>query len=443
MEYLKSKQYYIDLYDRNTVERCRSLENKKTFSSNVPRGKKVSKEEVEAISNWAHDFILTIEKGERWLNKNKTINDWMDRDRERDEFIESTSPPEGIRCLTCRNSLQVDSKQLWESNDDKPDRILFIFECPNKCLPRRVFFNDGEEWRSKPHLCIKCGGQTKHKTTDDNIKMITTYTCLNCSHVEIDEYEWLHKKDNYDENFAADRDRFCLSEEEGREFQEMKWGMERMAKFSEEWEEKQKALAKKLEENPKGFHLEGAGYRCSICGDSTPEGDNWYDKWGIKCLICQWSIDHKEIPASISKNEDSWYCKYDFEKYFNVKYPTLNKWVKEGMLKPRIVSRYGAGVHTQVFLIKDNKKFLPPKKLLESKRGKLVGQGKKESQMYPWYCFGNPHEILKGYEIMNYLRVLSPEEVKQREEEKKKKEEARRIHREKVKLARESRKKRK
>ena len=91
--------------------------------------------------------------------------------------------------------------------------------------------------------------------------------------------------------------------------------------------------------------------------------------------------------------------------------------------------------HTEIFLIKDNKDFLPPKKLLESKRGKLAGQGESESSMYPWYCFGDLHEQLKGCKIMDHLRVISPEKMKKREEAKKAKDEAHRIHREKVKLA--------
>ena len=115
---------------------------------------------------------------------------------------------------------------------------------------------------------------------------------------------------------------------------------------------------------------------------------------------------------------------------------TLNKWVHNGIVKPRIVSRYGKGEHAQVFLIKDNKDFLPPKKLLESKRGKLAGQSESESRLYPWHCFGDPHEILKEYKIMDYLRVVPPEEMTKREEEKKVKDEACRLHREKVRSAR-------
>lgn len=309
---------------------------------------------------------------------------------------------------------------------------IFIFECPNKCLPRRAFFNDGKEWRSKPHLCANCASPTKKIVTNDSEKMVTTYTCTKCKHVETDEYAWSKTEDEYDERFVEDRDRFCLTEEKGREFQEMKWNMEQVGKFMEEWEEKQKALAKRLEENPKGFHREGVGYTCAICGDGTSEGDNWYDKYGIKCLVCQKAIDKKEIPASLSKNKDGWYTKNDFDSYFNVKGQTLQKWIRQGIVKPRTVTRYGEGVHTQLFLIKDNKDFLPPKKLIESRMVKEIKDGKVWNQMHPWYHFGNPAETLKGYKIMNHLRIVSPEEMKQREEEKKVKEEKRRAYRESV-----------
>jgi len=432
MEYLKTRQYYVDLYDKHTVEKCRRIESYK--GENPPKAKGITKKEAKAASDWAHELMLIFEKGERWANRDRTINDWMDRDRQRDEFLESANPPEDIRCLTCRNQLKVDSRQLWHGDEGKEDRILFMYECPNKCLPRRAFFNNGEEWRSKPHLCIKCSVPTKAEMIDDKIKMVTTYTCSSCKHVEVDEYVWSKKDDEYDKNFATDRDRFCLTDEEGRKFQEMKWNMERMGALGKELEEKEKARAKKLEENPKGFHLEGS-YTCSICRDTIADGDNWYDKWGIKCLVCQWAIDHKEIPASLAKNEDSWYRKYDFEHYFNVKSQTLSKWVRNGVVKARTVSRYGKEVHTEVYLIKDNKDFLPPKKLLESKRGKLPEQGENESRLYPWYCFGDPMETIKDYKIVNYLRIVPPEEMERREKEKAEKDLRRREHREKVRNA--------
>jgi hypothetical protein len=80
---------------------------------------------------------------------------------------------------------------------------------------------------------------------------------------------------------------------------------------------------------------------------------------------------------------------------------------------------------------------------VESRSVKTFKDGKEWTQMHPWYHFGDPHEILKGYKIMECLRVVPPEEMAQREEERKAKEEARRLHREKVKSAKERREKKK
>jgi hypothetical protein len=149
---------------------------------------------------------------------------------------------------------------------------------------------------------------------------------------------------------------------------------------------------------------EGVGYTCFICGNHTQAGGNWYDKWGIKCTTCQRAIDRKEIPASLAKNKDSWYSKYDLESHFNLKGPILRDWIKKGIIKMRIITNDGKGVHTQLFLIKDNKDFLPPKKLVESHLVKETKDGKDWYHSEPWYKFVNPHEHLKGYKILEYIK---------------------------------------
>ena len=163
---------------------------------------------------------------------------------------------------------------------------------------------------------------------------------------------------------------------------------------------------KKLEEHPNGFQLDGIGYTCFICGGSTPVGGNWYDKYGIKCKICQGAIVRKEIPASLAKNRKSWYSKYEIEDRFNIKGPTLRSWIKNGILKARTVTHDGKGVHAQLFLIKDNKDTLPPKKMTESQLVKETKEGKDWFHSEPWYRCVDPKEHLKGYKIMDYLQVV-------------------------------------
>lgn len=217
-----------------------------------------------------------------------------------------------------------------------------------------------------------------------------------------------------------------LSEGEIKEFQEIykkEYGKElpyeeaadsarRLTGFVEicynSWREDQHRK-KKLEEFPKGFHLEGIGYTCFICGDSTSKEQSWYDKYGIKCMTCQRAIDKKEIPASLAKNKDSWYSKYDLESCFNIDRHALKRFIKEGILKPRTVLNETGRTHVQIFLIKDNKNTLPPKKLTESHLFKETRDGKNWFHSEPWYKFVNPHEHLKGYKIMDYLKVTKVE----------------------------------
>lgn len=442
-KYLKPHLYYSDLYDRFTVDQCRSTEQ--LFDNDddpPPKPEGMSKKQAEHIREGAKKWYLHIQTGERYLNKEKTIREWMDADEKRDNLMESAQAPEGIRCLTCRNLVKPTFKYLWRQIlDDKSDRVLFMYECPNKCLPHRSFFSDGEEWRTKPHLCPDCNTALDLKNEDDGKKSVTTRTCPKCGHTETEEYVWLVKKEEeFDANFAIDRDRFCLTHEEGRKFADEKRGLEQMAKFAEEWGEKQKALAERLEANPNGFILEGVGRNCAICGKGSGEDGSWYDKYGLKCLVCQKAIDTGEIPASLAKDEDNWYDRYDLERAFNLDRHALRRWVKEGIIKSRIVSRYGKGVHTELFLLEDNKDFLPPKKLVESQMVSEVKNGETLRNLEPWYRFVDPFKHLKKYKIMKYMRVIPPEEMKAREEAEKKKQEDKRKLREEKRAFRQRRK---
>lgn len=170
------------------------------------------------------------------------------------------------------------------------------------------------------------------------------------------------------------------------------------------WQEDERRK-RKLEEFPKGFKLDGVGYTCFICGSGTLAGENWYDKYGIKCLICQGAVDRKEIPGSLAKNKETWYSQFEIERAFNVKGAALRRWIKDRVLKARTVTYDGKGVHMYLFLIKDNQEMLPPKKMVESRLVKETRDGKDWYHSEPWYRFVDPYEYLKDYRIMDYLRL--------------------------------------
>lgn len=168
---------------------------------------------------------------------------------------------------------------------------------------------------------------------------------------------------------------------------------------------------RRLETEPKGFALSGNGRNCAICGHSTREDTNWYDKWGIKCLTCQSAIDKKLIPGSIARSRDNRYSPYELEDRFGIKTVVQRKWVKEGVLKARIVPTANDRVHYYIFLIKDNKDFLPPKKLTDSHLVKEEREDGTWHRSEPWYRFVNPYEHLSGYKIMDYLKFVEKEKT--------------------------------
>lgn len=91
---------------------------------------------------------------------------------------------------------------------------------------------------------------------------------------------------------------------------------------------------------------------------------------------------------------------------------TLSSWVRKGILKARTVSNYDKGIHTQVFLIEDNKDFLPPKNLVESRSTREFKDGKHWFGLEPWYKFVDPAEYLKGYKVLEYMKIPKAESDK-------------------------------
>jgi hypothetical protein len=414
--YLKDRQEYLDRYDRFTVERCRRIERRyDDVDPEALKDKKITKKQAKQINKWAHDMQLYYEKGERYAERDKTVQEWMDADRKKDELYESAEPPENVRCLTCRNRLTPIFKDLMSSLD-KEDRVLFMFECPNKCFPRRAFYADGEEWRSKPDLCPHCDKPLSVTMKDDGKVSTTTYSCAKCKYKRSEDYTWRYKEDSYDENFATDRDKYCLTEEEGKEYLDAKWSLEGLSKITKEFQEKENARQERLKETPEGFAVEGyGGSSCSLCGQYNQDGDFWYDKWGVKCLVCQRAIEKKEIPGSLLKFRDSWYSNFDIQNRFNLKSPTIQKWVRQGILKPRIISRYGKGTWAQVFLLKDNKDFLPPKKFTDSRGYSFIKDGKTWHTSAEWYKYPDLRKKVEKYKIMNYIKVVEVEKEKEKQ----------------------------
>lgn len=406
--YLKDRKEYIDRYERLVVNRCRNIEK---FYSEPPKSlkeKKISKKRMEQMSIGVKKLQLYFETGELYLKKEETIRKWMEDDERKDSFYENAQPPDDIRCLTCRNRMTVMHKDYW-TELDKPDRVLFMFECPNGCMPRRAFFSDGQELKRKPDMCPKCDIPLTGKSKEVKNTLVITHSCKKCKYTKTDEiggYE--PKEEPIDENYAQDRDRFCLTDEEGMEYGQGKRNLEEIGKICEEHKKEEQEREERLKEHPEGFAIERRGGTCNLCGHSNygQEEDYWYDKWGIKCLVCQKAIDRKEVPGSLLKFKDSWYSDWELKSRFNVKTPTIRKWTKDGVLKARIISHYGKGTWAQVYLLKDNKDFLPPKKFTDSRSYSYEKDGKTWHTTAEWYKYEDLRKKVGRYEIMNYIKIV-------------------------------------
>jgi hypothetical protein len=170
---------------------------------------------------------------------------------------------------------------------------------------------------------------------------------------------------------------------------------------------------KKLEENPKGFHIEGKGYTCCVCHNSVSDEQTWYDENGIKCLICQDALDKKVIPSSVASDQESWYSVHDFESSFFMKPNAVRRFVKEGLLKPRIIKNSSDRTHFQLFLIEDHEGILPPKEITKWPLVKFQKDNKDWYHLEPWFAHKNPKEVLGEYKILEYMSTLKENEIKQ------------------------------
>lgn len=239
-KHLKSKQEYIDRYDRMVVEDCRWRENfhknykDEEYSDKMPSG-------IGLISKIALYYDLLLTTVDWYQKKEKVIKEWMNDDERKDNLLEHARPPENIRCLMCRSLTTVTDKILYDIDKDKEYRVLFIYDCLKGCKSRRCFYDNGEEYLIKPVPCPQC--QSALKRTSERVedkKIVTINTCQKCPYTEKDEIDLTVKEETPDPDYEKDRARFCLNEEAAKKPLEEKWRLEQMGRLVESWKEREK-----------------------------------------------------------------------------------------------------------------------------------------------------------------------------------------------------------
>jgi DNA-binding XRE family transcriptional regulator len=194
-----------------------------------------------------------------------------------------------------------------------------------------------------------------------------------------------------------------ITEEEAEKVLEF---LNKMAKITVDHVFKEAKWEAELREHPDGFLFEESGYSCRICKHGAKDG--WYDRFGLKCSLCQQAVNKGIIPGEITGHDELYYSEFDLGYYFNLKGKTLRQWIKEGLLRQRTIPlENGKGKHYQIFLMNENERFLPPKEMLRL-GGWFEEEGEDGKPYYVtrrWYqCCEDPIAHLKDYGISAYLR---------------------------------------
>jgi len=231
MKYLKDKQYYIDLYDRLTVDHCRRLEKGDANESETDLELKIRKKWSKVI----RDMITYIASGEEYLQKEKTIRKWMLRDEEKDNLFERTELSMDIYCLECGQPMIFELKS-FHGHDDQ--HILFFYRC-DKGHKGRAFLETGEEYIPDKPKCSKCGGIFRESSKRKKTKLTIFRHCISCGLDDNYVYDDKKVEEKPDPDYVRDRERFCLTKEKGQKYLQSKLQLENVSRFIEKNKKKE------------------------------------------------------------------------------------------------------------------------------------------------------------------------------------------------------------
>lgn len=175
-KYLKERSHYEERYDRFTVELGRDYDHNIDLGTEVipAKGRRNQLTLHAVMPNPFLNHVLLS----RFDEREKTIEEWMKRDRKRDEALENTPEPR-VMCPKCTTRLDCFSR------DFSPDANGVIFRMG--CLPCHKTYRVSETGYIFPRkriTCVKCQ-KTTHSSVEENGK-ITVFidTCIRCGHAE-------------------------------------------------------------------------------------------------------------------------------------------------------------------------------------------------------------------------------------------------------------------
>ena len=155
-------RYYDDFY--------------KDFEDKLPKDEKIDRPGNAFLLNVFYMETVGNELLDRYEKRDSKIQEWIARDRAKDEQISSARLAEEPSCHHCgKQGLRIIDKSLMHRGEtyeiDDSEEVLFMLRCPH-CDKNSAFWEDCTVWKVKPTVCPKCQSEVTHKTTKTN-KAIT------------------------------------------------------------------------------------------------------------------------------------------------------------------------------------------------------------------------------------------------------------------------------
>lgn len=238
-QYLKERLYYEDLYDRFTVERALRLE-KSIMESTSTDG--LNPKVVESYKPIMLQVCLYALTGERYRERNTTIQEWLEKDRRRDERYENAQEPHEVRCKFCDKSMEMFDKSLQTGLD--PERIVFLYRC-GECGVGKKVYEHGEVIDMIPWKCPQCSKKLSITNKKTPRKITSTYLCSFCGYKHVTVLDLTPVKPEVtdpekEKQYRIDKDRFCLSDKNGQEYIRQMVGIEALNEICKQKKESYK-----------------------------------------------------------------------------------------------------------------------------------------------------------------------------------------------------------
>ena len=241
-------QSLSDYYDRQTVEECRRMvESERNRLAEIVETDPDADEKRRTIQS-AYRLAIYFSAGNRALQKREIIRRWGEDEARREQkkiqqqtFLDKVRPRSDIHCLRCSNLTKFEMKDLYDS-DGIRDRAILFYACPDGCLPKRAFFDDGTEYRPKPFHCEKCNAVvTRTESKRDGHVITTSYPCSSCGHPNTDTIDLTPREEKpiIDEHFVEDREKYCLSDEATEAYRAGQENIKQLGEFMKRFKDRE------------------------------------------------------------------------------------------------------------------------------------------------------------------------------------------------------------